>query len=94
MLERRQIFPYMSVEDNLLMGAYVRNDRNGIKKDLQELFRHFPILQARRKQKAGSMSGGEQQILAIGRTLKFKPKLLMMDEPSMGRSPVMVKGLP
>jgi branched-chain amino acid transport system ATP-binding protein len=89
--EGRRIFPDMSVEDNLLMGAYIRNDRQGIKQDLQELFSHFPILRERRKQRAGSLSGGEQQMLAISRTLMFKPKLLLMDEPSMGLSPVMVE---
>ena len=89
--EGRRIFPDMSVEDNLLMGAYIRNDRQGIKQDLQELFSHFPILKERRKQRAGSLSGGEQQMLAISSALMFKPKLLLMDEPSMGLSPVMVE---
>jgi branched-chain amino acid transport system ATP-binding protein len=89
--EGRRIFPDMSVEDNLLMGAYIRNDRQGIKQDLEELFSHFPILRERRGQRAGSLSGGEQQMLAISRALMFKPKLLLMDEPSMGLSPVMVE---
>jgi branched-chain amino acid transport system ATP-binding protein len=87
--EARRIFPYLSVEDNLLLGAYVRRDKEGIKQDLQELYTHFPILQQRKKQKAGSLSGGEQQMLAISRALMCKPKLVLMDEPSVGLSPVM-----
>lgn len=88
--EGRRIFPYMSVEDNLIMGAYVRSDREGIKQDLQELYSHFPILKERRRQRAGSLSGGEQQMLAISRALMCKPRLLLMDEPSIGLSPIMV----
>jgi branched-chain amino acid transport system ATP-binding protein len=88
--EGRRIFPYMSVEDNLTMGAYVRSDRESIKQDLQELYGHFPILKERRRQRAGSLSGGEQQMLAISRALMCKPRLLLMDEPSIGLSPVMV----
>lgn len=88
--EGRRIFPDMSVEDNLILGAYVRNDHEGIKEDLQELYRHFPILRERRSQRAGSLSGGEQQMLAISRALMCKPRLLLMDEPSIGLSPVMV----
>ena len=88
--EGRRIFPDMTVEDNLIMGAYVRNDREGIKQDLKELYGHFPILKERKGQRAGSLSGGEQQMLAISRALMCKPKLLLMDEPSIGLSPVMV----
>jgi branched-chain amino acid transport system ATP-binding protein len=88
--EGRRVFPDMSVEDNLIMGAYVRNDKVDIKQDLQELYRHFPRLKERRKQRAGSLSGGEQQMLAISRALMCKPTLLLMDEPSMGLSPIMV----
>lgn len=88
--EGRRIFHYMSVEDNLLTGAYVRNDKESIKQDLQELYEHFPVLQMRRRQRAGSLSGGEQQMLTISRALMCKPILLLMDEPSIGLSPVMV----
>lgn len=89
--EGRRLFPSLSVEDNLMLGAYARKDRNGIKQDLHEVYRHFPILDTRRKQRASSMSGGEQQMLAIGRALMGRPKLLLMDEPSMGLSPIMVE---
>jgi branched-chain amino acid transport system ATP-binding protein len=88
--ERGRLFPDMSVEDNLITGAYVRKDKEGIKQDLQWLYRHFPVLKERKGQRAGSLSGGEQQMLAISRALMCKPRLLLMDEPSMGLSPVMV----
>jgi len=88
--ERGRLFPDMSVEDNLITGAYVRKDKEGIKEDLQWLYRHFPVLKERKRQRAGSLSGGEQQMLAISRALMCKPRLLLMDEPSMGLSPVMV----
>ena len=87
--EARRVFPFMTVEDNLMMGAYVRTDKEAVKEDLEELFGHFPILKSRRKQKAGSLSGGEQQMLAISRALMCKPKLVLMDEPTVGVSPVM-----
>ncbi len=87
--EARRVFADLSVEDNLKMGAYVRNDKEGIKKDLNELYEHFPILEQRKKQKAGSLSGGEQQMLAMSRALMCNPKLVLMDEPSVGLSPVM-----
>lgn len=89
--EGRHIFPRMSIEDNLRLGAYLRDDKAGIAKDIQRAYDLFPILGERRRQAAGTLSGGEQQMLAMGRALMSQPKLLMLDEPSMGLSPIMMQ---
>ena len=88
--EGRGVFTRMSITENLLMGAYVRNDKAGIAQDVEKVFTIFPRLRERKDQLAGTMSGGEQQMLAMGRALMSRPKLLLMDEPSMGLSPIMV----
>ena len=89
--EGRHIFPRMTVEENLLLGAFLRKDREGIQADVARAYDLFPILGERRKQAAGLFSGGEQQMLAMGRALMSRPKLLMLDEPSMGLSPIMMQ---
>ena len=89
--EGRRIFPRLSVEENLLLGAFARNDHAAVRTDLDAAYDLFPILGERRKQPAGTFSGGEQQMLAMGRAMMSKPKLLMLDEPSMGLSPIMMK---
>ncbi|WP_380284664.1 ABC transporter ATP-binding protein [Kitasatospora purpeofusca] len=89
--EGRHIFPRMSIEENLLLGAFLRSDTDGIARDVDRAYGLFPILGERRKQAAGTLSGGEQQMLAMGRALMSRPKLLMLDEPSMGLSPLMMQ---
>ncbi|MFJ3901906.1 ABC transporter ATP-binding protein [Streptomyces sp. NPDC090025] len=89
--EGRHIFPKLTIVENLRLGAFLRKDKDGIEKDIQRAYDLFPILGERRKQAAGTLSGGEQQMLAMGRALMSKPKLLMLDEPSMGLSPIMMQ---
>jgi branched-chain amino acid transport system ATP-binding protein len=88
--EGRHCFPRMTVRENLDLGAYLRSDRPGITEDMDRVFELFPRLKERERQKAGTMSGGEQQMLAIGRALMAKPRLLLLDEPSMGIAPILV----
>ncbi|MFJ2739828.1 ABC transporter ATP-binding protein [Streptomyces sp. NPDC087440] len=89
--EGRHIFPRLTITENLQLGAFLRNDKEGIARDIQRAYDLFPILGERRKQAAGTLSGGEQQMLAMGRALMSRPKLLMLDEPSMGLSPIMMQ---
>ena len=89
--ERRRIFASQSVEDNLMLGAYTRKDKEEIEKDLANVYKLFLRLEERKKQLGGTLSGGEQQMLAMGRSLMSKPKIMLLDEPSMGLSPLLVK---
>lgn len=89
--EGRHVFADMSVMENLELGAYLRTDKKGIEEDLQDVFRKFPRLDERKNQLSGTLSGGEQQMLAMGRALMSRPKLLLLDEPSMGLAPLLVK---
>lgn len=89
--EGRRVFSQLTVYENLLMGAYTRKDKDEIEETLQHVFKRFPRLEERRGQLAGTLSGGEQQMLAMGRALMSKPKIILMDEPSMGLSPILVE---
>lgn len=91
--EGREVFNELTVKENLLMGAYIRRDSKGIRRDIEQVFDYFPILKDRVNQWAGTLSGGEQQMLAIGRAMMSKPKLLCLDEPSLGLSPILVKDI-
>lgn len=91
--EGRRVFPDLTIEENMTMGAYLRKDKEGIAKDTKWVYELFPRLYDRKWQLAGTMSGGEQQMLAVGRALMSKPKLLMMDEPSLGLAPLVVKSI-
>src|SRR4051812_8766529 len=89
--EGRRVFPYMSVRENLEMGCFLRKDKSGIESDLRKIYERFPILAERREQAAGTLSGGEQQMLAISRALMSRPKLVLFDEPSLGLAPNIVE---
>ena len=91
--EGRRVFPNLTVLENLKVGAYLRNDKDGIEKDIKWVYELFPRLEERHWQLAGSLSGGEQQMLAVGRALMSRPKLLMLDEPSLGLAPLVVQGI-
>ena len=89
--EGREVFPFLTVRENLMMGAYTRKDRQNVEDDIDMVFSYFPILKERSEQQAGTMSGGQQQMLAIGRGLMTRPKVMLLDEPSLGLSPILVQ---
>ena len=88
--EGREVFPFLSVQENLEMGAFGRRDSDGIADDLETVFNYFPILRERAKNEAAYLSGGQQQMLAIGRALMMRPRMMLLDEPSLGLSPKLV----
>ena len=89
--EGREVFPFLSVRENLMMGAFARSDRDAVAADLERIYGYFPVLKARLDQRAGLLSGGEQQMLAISRAFMSRPKLLLLDEPSMGLAPILIQ---
>ncbi|MBB5752247.1 ABC transporter ATP-binding protein [Prosthecomicrobium pneumaticum] len=91
--EGRRVFPHMSIRDNLLMGAYTRKDKAGVARDLERILARFPRLEERFRQSAGTLSGGEQEMLVVGRALMAKPRLLLLDEPSLGLAPMVVRDI-
>src|SRR5207247_7901809 len=89
--EGREVFPFLSVRENLRMGAYTRKDADGVARDVEMVYDYFPVLRARAEQRAGQLSGGEQQMLAISRALMAGPKMMLIDEPSLGLAPILVR---
>ena len=89
--EGREVFPFLTVRENLAMGAYTRSDADGVARDMEMVYEYFPVLKARAEQRAGSLSGGEQQMLSISRALMARPAMMLLDEPSLGLSPRLVK---
>src|SRR5437773_6049332 len=89
--EGREVFPFLTVQENLRMGAYIREDADGVARDLEMVYEYFPVLKERAEQRAGQLSGGEQQMLSISRALMARPKMMLLDEPSLGLAPLLVK---